>query len=53
MKYYEYMFVILAVMGGLTTMSDTPVIVLPMVMFIGKKEAALLLAEARQRVRFA
>ncbi|WP_177176356.1 hypothetical protein [Piscibacillus halophilus] len=53
MKYYESIFVILAVIGGLTTMSDTPVVVLPMVVFIGKKEAALLLAEARQRVTFA
>ncbi|WP_054752623.1 hypothetical protein [Piscibacillus salipiscarius] len=38
MKYYESTFVILAVVGGLTTMSDTPVIVLPMFVFIGKKK---------------
>ncbi|RPF50674.1 hypothetical protein [Aquisalibacillus elongatus] len=53
MKYYESVFVILAVIGGMTTLSDSPVIVLPMVVFIGKKDAALLLAEARQRMAFA
>ncbi|WP_261753344.1 hypothetical protein [Tenuibacillus multivorans] len=40
-------------MGGFLYTLDTPIIVMPIVLFIGKEEAALLLAEARQRVKIA